>query len=400
MTPQARHAAAIGVLDRWIDGTPVEKSLVNWARGARYAGSKDRAAVRDIVFQSLRCRDTYATLGKGLSGLGLVIGYVVCEGGSFPVQRPEIALKDVFDTSPYGPGVLETNLIDAVIQQCADFDEGNSDLPEWMHRYWDDSLGEGALANAMALKNRAEVFLRVNLSKMSREDALQLLEEDGIRTETVFECETALRVASNPRRITTSKAYQRGIIELQDVASQSVCRLLPVPNAGPVLDFCAGGGGKALALADRGISPIFAHDAAFERMSDLPARAARAGVQIPLLRTGDLENHAPYTMVVCDVPCSGSGSWRRSPAGKWTLTEEQLKQLLQSQSQILDNAAELLGEDGILAYITCSVFDHENQRQIDRFLRRNRSYRHRRSHQFLPTDGGDGMFVSWMQRTA
>ncbi|MGB8621485.1 MAG: RsmB/NOP family class I SAM-dependent RNA methyltransferase, partial [Paracoccaceae bacterium] len=152
------------------------------------------------------------------------------------------------------------------------------------------------------------------------------------------------------------------------------------------------------AMAGRVAARFFAHDALPQRMRDLPARAKRAGVDVTLLDRP--ETQAPYDLVLCDVPCSGSGAWRRSPEGKWSLTEGGLDELVATQAQILDRAATLVGPGGVLAYATCSMLQAENGAQIAGFMSRHSGWRVSGERRFTPLDGGDGFYSASLLRTS
>ena len=163
-----------------------------------------------------------------------------------------------------------------------------------------------------------------------------------------------------------------------------------------VLDYCAGGGGKALALAARQPDmQVAAHDVTPARMADLPARAGRAGLSIAL----QARPRGPYDLVVADVPCSGSGTWRRTPDAKWRLTRARLDELVAVQGRILEQAAVLVAPGGSLAYMTCSLLEAENGAQIDGFLAANPGFREGDRQTWTPLDGGDGFFMARLVRS-
>jgi 16S rRNA (cytosine967-C5)-methyltransferase len=171
---------------------------------------------------------------------------------------------------------------------------------------------------------------------------------------------------------------------------------MPDPEGLRVLDLCAGGGGKTLALAARGSARLWAHDAAPARMRDLPARAARAGAQVTLTERPEAE--APFDLVLADVPCSGSGSWRRAPEAKWRLTADRLAALQTEQDAILDRAVALTRPGGRVAYMTCSLLDAENARRADAAAARHGLTLEARW-SCTPLDGGaDGFHLSLLRR--
>lgn len=341
MTPGARVAAAIEVLDRAFAGEPVEKLLTGWARSSRFAGSKDRAAVRDLVFDGLRRRQSYGAVGGADTGRGVMIGAAVLAG-----EADALFTGQGYAPAPLGP------------------DEGQGavsghDMPDWLMdklSQWDDPD-----AICEVLRHRAPVTLRVS-RRVGLAKAQDALFAEGIETEPL--AGGALCITQGARKLRQSRAYADGLVELQDASAQAFCAAVPVSAGDRVLDYCAGGGGKILALADRVAITADAHDINPRRMTDLPARALRAGLVItPVARP-----KAPYDVVLCDVPCSGSGTWRRDPQGKWLLTPDRFTDLLAVQRQIVEQALPLVRPGGVLAYATCSIFAQENTEQMDWIL--------------------------------
>jgi 16S rRNA (cytosine967-C5)-methyltransferase len=379
VTPGARAAAAIVVLDRILAGEPAEKALTNWGRSNRYAGSGDRAAVRDLVFQALRQRRSAAALGGGLTGRGLILGLARALGDE--------ALFSGEGHAPAPPGPDETG-------RAPDAEEA-LDLPPWLMPHLRDSLGPDLDAVANALRSRAPVFLRVNLRKADLATAQAALAAESIATRPHPLAATALEVVENARKVQTSAAYRDGLVELQDASSQAVVEALPLADGMTVLDHCAGGGGKTLAMAARANLQLFAHDATPRRMADLPERARRAGVMVTL--TDRPETAGPYDLILVDAPCSGSGSWRRDPEGKWRLTPEQFDSVRKTQAAILDHVVPMLRKGGLLAYATCSLLRAENQDQAQAFLDRHPGWRLESEHRFTPLQGGDGFYLSLLR---
>lgn len=397
MTPTARLAAAVEVLERYFTGVALERSLTGWARGARYAGSKDRAAVRDIVFQCVRCRDSYAALGGKLSARGLVFGHVICEGGTVPVAGGADRIRQAFTGERHAPEPLTQDEQIWHGSQCDSVDiEVIRDVPNWLQPELNRSLGSDFGAVCNALKSRAPVFVRVNLSRISLADAQKFLADEDIIGRAHSLANSALEIVENARRVSLSKPYQDGLIELQDAASQAVIQAaVPDIQVGNVLDYCAGGGGKTLALADRFPgAEIYAHDAAPGRMADLPDRARRAGASVTEIATSEADARGPFDLVLCDVPCSGSGAWRRAVEGKWSLTEEKLAALQNTQAEILARTAKLVRPGGYLAYITCSLLKCENTEQVQKFTAETSSFSIAKERQFSPLQGGDGFYVA------
>lgn len=381
MTPAARVAAAIEILDMVGDGTPAEQVLTRWGRANRFAGSKDRAAIRDYVFDVLRQKRSAAWLGGAGTGRGLMIGLLRAQG---------VDPETLFTGEGHAPQPLMEYEVTAPEGAVPADDAMN--LPDWLAESFRNSLGDKAEATAHLLQSRAPVTLRVNTAKTNVSDAVLMLSEVGVQTVPNPLSPTALTVTEGPRKIRNAAAYLEGYVELQDASSQAIVDGLPA--ASRVLDYCAGGGGKALALAARGADAIFAHDAEPARMRDLPLRAARAEAEITQLTTSELARSGPYDLVLVDAPCSGSGSWRRAPEAKWRLTPEQLAQTTALQDRILDEAAELVAQGGTLAYATCSILQDENAARIEAFLARHPAWTCDWQKTFDVNDLGDGFFVA------
>lgn len=379
MTPAARVAAAIEILDMIGDGLPAEQVLTRWGRGNRFAGSKDRAAIRDYVFDVLRLRRSAAWRGGAATGRGLMIGLL---------RAQNVDPAEFFTGEGHAPAPLMAHEMAEPEGDMPAADAWN--LPDWLAERFAQGLGEQAADTALKLQGRAPVTLRVNTAKTDISDATLMLKEAGVEVVQNPLSPAALTVVEGSRRIRNAPAYTEGFVELQDASSQAVVDALP--RAARVLDYCAGGGGKALALAARGGVAVFAHDIDPGRMRDLPLRAARAEAEISQLAGSDLATFGPYDLVLVDAPCSGSGSWRRAPEAKWRLTPEDLDETLALQDSILDAAAGLVTEGGTLAYATCSILPDENQRRVAAFLARHDAWRCTWEKTFSVSDEGDGFY--------
>ncbi len=273
--------------------------------------------------------------------------------------------------------------------------EARFDAQSWTRPLLEDALGADTEAVLRLMRERAPVFLRVNALKADVGTAREMLAEDGIETRRHDLSAFALLIIENPRRVAGSRAYREGLVELQDAASQAVVEVAGgLARDGDVLDYCAGGGGKALALAACKPRSLAAHDVDPRRMKDIPDRALRAGCEITVLS----DPAGLYDLVFCDAPCSGSGAWRRQPEAKWTLTEDRLNDLTATQDRILERAAELVREGGCLAYATCSLFSQENEWRVERFLGARPDWTQVVERRFLPLEGGDGFFIAVLRR--
>jgi 16S rRNA (cytosine967-C5)-methyltransferase len=385
MTPAAHIAATIEILDLILEGEQVEASLTRWGRSNRFAGSGDRNAIRDLVFDALRQKSSLTKRTKNISGRSWIISLLL---------KKEVNLDKYFGVSKYGPTKITKIELDLLpLENEYDL----YDIPCWLWPKWKASLGKKANDVANRLKERANIFLRVNITKGTRKDALQALEKEGIISNLHPTVSTALVVNKGYRKIKNSGVYGSGLVEVQDASSQASVLQLSVDQHGPILDFCAGGGGKSLALSAFLNQPIFAYDVNFERMKDLPKRASRSSADIRIIKSGDLKN-SYYGLVFCDAPCSGSGTWRRDPEGKWSLTLKEYKNLLSVQANILNTASRLVKSNGTLLYATCSILEDENQTQIKKFLNKSNEWVFQEEKLFIPNELGDGFYFSIMKK--
>ena len=392
MTPGARVAAAIEVLDAALAGAPAERELTSWARRSRFAGSGDRAAVRDHVYGALRRRRSLAALAgqkdDAATGRGLMLGACFADG----IEPATLFTGQGHAPAPPSPQESASRLIDDPLAAL--------DCPAWLADDLRASLGAGFAPVMAALRHRAPVHLRANLARTDRDGARAALSTAGIECRDHPLSPSALEVVSGARRVQSSGPYADGLVELQDASSQAIVDALPLPEGGRVLDLCAGGGGKALAMAARapGLA-ISAHDIDPGRMADLPARAARAGAALRLVDPGALPDQPPFDGVLADAPCSGSGAWRRQPQARWTLDADRLSRLVATQDGVLDTAAGHVAPGGWLAYATCSLLRRENEDRVAAFLARHAGWQVARQLRLDPRQGGDGFFLSLLRRT-
>jgi 16S rRNA (cytosine967-C5)-methyltransferase len=389
MTPNARYAAAIDVLGRILEGEPAEKTLTNWARSNRYAGSKDRAGVRDIVFDCLRQKRSLMH-NAGFDGVrGLIAGHILASN---------LSVADVFTGERFAADVLTPDEQGSLSQaKNTALDAVRLDVPDWLEPKLRFSLMRDFEASLTALQTRAPLDLRVNIRKATVAQVQASLGRDDIETNAVANVTNALRVIKNPRRVALSKAYQDGLVEIQDAGSQAVIDALPMQGVNTVLDYCAGGGGKTLALAAISDVQVDAYDQNKTRMKDLTVRAKRAGVLARVLNRDPVILGKTYDLVLLDVPCSGTGAWRRNPDGKWRFSDADLQDLIETQAGILARCSKLVADGGIMAYVTCSLLYDENEAQIERFLATEENWDISKSRRFNPSGETDGFFLTVLQ---
>jgi 16S rRNA (cytosine967-C5)-methyltransferase len=388
MTPGARLSAAIDLLDAALAGAPAERELTRWARASRFAGSKDRAAVRDLVYDGLRRRRSLGWQGGGDTGRAILMAHQAAEG-----DPDALFTGEGFDPAPVTAAERA-----ALARGLDGAPEGvRLDYPDFLHDELAASLGAGFEPVLAAMQARAPVDLRVNTLKTNANAAIVVLARDGVQAAPHPLAPHALRVLENPRLVAASRAYTSGMVELQDAASQLVAEAAGARPGMTVLDYCAGGGGKNLALAAamQGRGRLLAWDANSRRMSDLPERARRAGAAIRILTDPECAALKPVCdLVLADAPCSGTGAWRRKPEGKWRITPAELAGYPPLQDAILDAAAARVKPGGLLVYSTCSLLARENEDRAAAFAARHPDWRPDGARRLSPLDGGDGFFVA------
>lgn len=387
MTPAARYAAAITILDAIESGELAERAITGWGRQNRFAGSKDRAGIRDHVFDVLRTKRSCAKIGGGNTGRELILGHL---------RNTKIDPEVVFTGEGYAPSALTEQELQ--IPSTTPTDAESHDLPDWAWEKWQAALGDSASGAAYSQRTRAPVALRINQRRTTREKVALFLAEDGIETEEHPSVSTCLLVKSNPRRVAQSRAYLNGFVELQDASSQSAVGTLQLNKGQRILDYCAGGGGKSLAIVDQYNVSVSAYDIAPKRMADIPKRAARAGVKLDVLDDAKLLNSPQFDAVFCDAPCSGSGTWRRTPDAKWRLTKEEFEAFPELQADVINAASKFVVLGGLLIYATCSVFTSENSEIIKRFLADNRDFSKQSDKLIVPQSELDGFYLCVLQK--
>ncbi len=384
MTPSARLSAAIGVLDAVLAGEPADRALTRWGRASRYAGSGDRAAVADLVYDALRRKRSRVFRMGTETGRALVIAGAAEDGA--------LALFSGEGHAPAPPTAAEIEKFSAPARAAPP--PVALDFPDWLEPDLSRSLGDRLEPVMDALRSRAPLDLRVNRLKADVTEAAARLAAEGVETAPGPLSPDCLRVVDGGRKLRGAETYRDGLIEVQDAASQAVAAFAGARGGETILDYCAGGGGKALALAAAAPGArILAHDAAAERMKDIPARAARAGARVEIC-ADPRRLQGRCDLVFVDAPCSGAGAWRRNPDAKWALTPSRLQDLAALQRRILAEAAACVRPGGRLVYATCSLLEVENGDQVRWFLKENKSFALEAELRLTPLDGGDGFFAA------
>jgi 16S rRNA (cytosine967-C5)-methyltransferase len=380
MTPGARLSAAIEVLADIEDRRrPAGDALKDWGLAHRFAGSGDRAAIGGLVFDALRRRSSAAFLMGASTPRAILFGALRLERG---MSADSIArLADGGRHAPPPPDPAETDALAVSALRDDAPAPVRGDYPEWLDPYFAAVFGDERAEEGAALSRRAPVDLRVNTLKGGRDAALAALAHFG--TVPTPWSPTGLRIAltadAKSPPLQAEPAFLDGLVEIQDEGSQLAALLSGARPGETVVDLCAGGGGKTLAMAAmmENSGRIIATDADTRRLAPIHARLARAGVTCVDVRTprgnaellGDVRGAAG--LVLIDAPCTGVGAWRRNPDAKWRVRPGALEQRIKAQDAALDRAARLVKPGGRIVYITCSVLDEENGARVRGFVERH-----------------------------
>ncbi len=385
MTPSARIKASLDLLEKiGASKIPMDGTIGDYMRHRRYIGSKDRA---DIVERTYHIVRAHARLGWWLEHLGALdtsrarmIVWLSAGEGKDP-QR-------LFDGGKYGPAELNEDE-----QKLASLLKGRTlehpdmspavrvECPPDYEAALRERFGGEFETGMQAMLKSAPLDLRVNTKVVTREEARDSLKKDRVETGPTPYSVTGLR-AKDKVYLSKTKAFVKGWVEIQDEGSQLVAQICDAQPGMQVLDYCAGGGGKTLALAAamKNKGRIVAMDLEKSRLEKARPRFKRAGVAdiIEVRPLADEKSRkwlkrqkGTFDTVLVDAPCTGTGTWRRNPDTRWRVYGPGLDELLTVQAEILDKVAKTVKPGGKLVYATCSLLPAENERQVEGFLQRH-----------------------------
>lgn len=369
-----RMQAAAEILQDLADRhRPVPEALKDWGVSHRFAGSGDRAAISNLVLDVLRRRASLAWLAESETPIDLVCAALLRQWG-----YDGAALAAELEGDRFAPEISPAEALDAI--RAKDLQAApahiQADIPEWCVPEFERAFGAEWIAEAQALAGRAPLDLRVNTLRAEREKVLKSLKAADAAPVALAPHAIRIPAPAGARRqiaATSEVAFAKGWFEVQDTGSQLAAHLTSAYPGGQVLDFCAGGGGKTLAMAaemeNRG--QIHAYDADRRRLAPMVERLRRAGVRnVQIVEAADALSplEARMDRVLVDAPCTGTGTWRRRPDAKWRLSPDNLAQRIADQDAVLAAAARFVRPGGMLAYVTCSVLPSENSDRAAAFL--------------------------------
>ncbi|MEM9030185.1 MAG: RsmB/NOP family class I SAM-dependent RNA methyltransferase [Pseudomonadota bacterium] len=376
MRPGARLAAAIEVLTEIMTrGRPAALSLSDWGKAHRFAGSGDRSAIGNLVYDVLRSKRSLAARMGSDDPRALVVAAARTSLGLSESELISAADGSKHAISPLSDSeraALASSVPDDAIPSVA------ADLPDWLVPSMTRVFGEGLISEARALARRAPVDIRVNTLKADRDKVLRALAEVG--AEPTPHSPIGLRVphgraGRRTPNVEAEASHGKGWFEVQDEGSQIAALLAGAGPREQVLDLCAGAGGKTLALGlgMQNTGQIFAYDRDRNQLRPIFERIRRAALRnvqvMDAGREAELLALGPrFDLVFVDAPCTGSGVWRRRPDAKWRVKPQNLTQRLEEQADVLATGAKLVKPGGRLVYVTCSLLPEENVDQVAAFL--------------------------------
>ncbi len=382
MLPGAKLQAAFEVLTEILErGRAASVALGDWGRAHRFAGSGDRAWIGNLVYDSLRRKQSLSYLMGCDLPRAITLGALRKSWGLSAEDIAGFCSGEKFCPSPLTPAE-ESGLANSDLTGAPPWVQG--DYPEWLHPSFSAAFGDRAVEEGQALAERAPVDLRINTLKATREKVLKAFASSHAAATPYSPVGVRLpprEGGSRSPNVEADSAHGRGWFEVQDEGSQIAALLSGAAPRLQVADICAGAGGKTLAMAAlmQNTGQIYAYDSEPIRFRPIFERLKRAGARnVQTLPPGQCSAldalESRMDIVLIDAPCSGTGVWRRRPDAKWRLTSAQLAERRVTQAGLLEVAARLLKPQGTLAYVTCSLLPEENDKQINVFLNRNPSF--------------------------
>lgn len=429
MTPAGRLAAAIELISgiAAAPGRPADAIASEFFRARRYIGSSDRRVVSDRAWQVLRTRRrlSWWLHDTDPSPRLLVAASLLLEGWALD------AVTQAYSGGQFAPPPLAraeamrlARLEGHTLSHPAMPEAVRYEIPDWLLPHLQARFGDQLPREMAALDHPAPLDLRANPLKADRDQAHAALAAEGWDAKPTPISPWGLRI-NGRRPVTSGPAFQSGLVEIQDEGSQLIALMTGAEPGMRVVDWCAGAGGKTLALAGmmRNKGQIVACDVSAPRLEGAVRRLRRAGVhnvERHLTEPGDKwakRRAGTFDRVLVDAPCTGTGTWRRNPDARLRLSEADLQELLPKQAAILDVAQALVRKGGRLVYATCSLLAEENEAQVTAFLLRHPAFAVVPLPQAWPLTGAppnqgdflsltpgrhgtDGFFTAVLERTA
>ncbi len=389
MIPAARIQAVIDLLMEIIEASgPADRTVSFYFRNHRFIGSHDRAAINNRIYRIIRAWHRFGWwIRRGdcaVNARTLVIADLM-----FEREHSLASIEGIFSGEKYTPEKLsesELKLAKSMNRQNLAHPHiplrEKTECPEWAFDLLQKSLGDQYEAEMKAMLESAPLDLRVNTLKAKRDDVLEKLKKDGFDAHAGKVSPLSIRVLGRPRLL-QHPLFLEGAVEIQDEGSQMVAVVADAKPGEQVVDFCAGAGGKTLAIgaAMKNKGRIVALDVLERRLTQAKRRFRRAGLHNietkPITSERDkwVKRHkGKFDLVLVDAPCTGTGIWRRDPDKRWRMLGPEMSELVLLQRKILDSACRLVKPGGRLVYATCSLLLEENDDQVGAFLKEHQEF--------------------------
>lgn len=361
---------------------PADRCMADYFRKRRYIGAKDKRAISELLYTVLRQKLSFTWL---LQQQSLNVEPRTLASLTLIFKNKDI--EEFFKVDKYAPKPFSDEVIKRLSRiQPTELKNAPKhvqlNIPEWLLAKFDAQLGERLDEEMSVINSRAQTDIRVNTLKSTREELLKNIDAAGFDASPTTISEWGLRF--NQRvALFNMPEFKKGWFEIQDEGSQLLAMITGVEAGNKVVDFCAGAGGKTLAMAammqNKGV--IYACDVHSKRLAELSKRVKRAGIDTVRSHVLSSEqdkwvkhHRQKMDVVLIDAPCTGTGTWRRSPDSRWNMTADSLQQLCDTQQAILASASRLVKPGGRLVYATCSLLPDENEAQIEQFLASNDNF--------------------------
>ena len=372
-----------------------DKVLERLLKAHKKWGSADRQVVSEIFYDIVRWKkrlEYYMGEGTKPSNIyNLILAYLLW-------KKVKYKKFDEFD------GIKTGGILSKLDKKTFPTKAIEHSVPDWLAGLFEKELGAKWEKEMSALNEQAPVILRANSLKISAENLVEILKEEGVNSFVLRGYPDAVQLEEKKNVFLTS-AFKEGFFEVQDASSQKIAELLDVKEGMRVVDACAGAGGKTLHIAAlmKNKGQIIALDIYEWKLAELKRRAKRAGafnIETRFIEDNKVIKrlHNTADRLLIDAPCSGLGVLKRNPDSKWKIDEDFINRIKTEQENILHNYSKILKKGGKMVYATCSILPSENGEQVRKFLAENTEFVLMKEENIMPSDGYDGFYMALIER--
>ena len=372
-----------------------DKVLERLLKAHKKWGSADRQVVSEIFYDIVRWKkrlEYYMGEGTKPSNIyNLILAYLLW-------KKVKYKKFDEFD------GIKTGGILSKLDKKTFPTKAIEHSVPDWLAGLFEKELGAKWEKEMSALNEQAPVILRANSLKISAENLVEILKEEGVNSFVLRGYPDAVQLEEKKNVFLTS-AFKEGFFEVQDASSQKIAEFLDVKEGMRVVDACAGAGGKTLHIAAlmKNKGQIIALDIYEWKLAELKRRAKRAGafnIETRFIEDNKVIKrlHNTADRLLIDAPCSGLGVLKRNPDSKWKIDEDFINRIKTEQENILQNYSKILKKGGKMVYATCSILPSENGEQVRKFLAENTEFALVKEENIMPSDGYDGFYMALIER--